>query len=207
MGLWLRTTAAVLSLPSTMSPERAPEDAANQFAAYYEQVAPALCLWVMRHTGRTLQSRVEVDDVLQEVWLRALVLQPGFSGDQVAFRRWIFGIAKKLLLEILRNVRKVQRVQVGEGRTTHLHDLANVTAAVTALTQRIVRDDGIRRFHEYLLALPHEDQDLVSFCGLESCTVAEAARKLGISLDAANKRWQRLRQRLALDGLGHDWLG
>ncbi len=189
-----------------MQIDRLGEDPAGEFATLYERVAPALCVWAMRHVGRTLQERVEVGDVLQEIWLRALVLKSGFSGDAVDFRRWIFGIAKKLLLEIARHVRQAQRVQIGEGRTTHLHELDNVSAKVTALTQRIARDDGIRRFREYLLALPSEDQDLVSYCGLESCTVAVAARRIGIGFDAANKRWQRLRQRLAEDGQGHDWL-
>jgi RNA polymerase sigma factor (sigma-70 family) len=189
-----------------MQSDRLAEDPAGEFETLYERVAPALCVWAMRHVGRTMQERVEVGDVLQEVWLRALALKPGFAGDLVDFRRWIFGIAKKLLLEISRSVRKAQRVQIGEGRTTHLHELANVAGKMTALTQKITRDDGIRRFREYLMALPAEDQDLVSFCGLESGTVADAARKMGIGLDAANKRWQRLRQRLAEDGQGHDWL-
>lgn len=189
-----------------MQPEPT-EEVARRFTARYERIAPALCLWAMRHVGRTVQARVEVDDVLQEIWLRACSLRPEHGADEIEFRRWIFGVAKNVLLEVQRNVRRVQRVLIGDGRTTNVQALENVSAQVTALTQRLVRDDGIRRFHEHLSSLPREDQDLVSFCGLEGCTVADAARRLGISVDAAFKRWQRLRQRLAEDGLSHDWLG
>jgi hypothetical protein len=46
----------------------------------------------------------------------------------------------------------------------------------------------------------------VSFCGLEGATCADAARKLGIGVEAAHKRWQRLRNRLREVGLANDWL-
>lgn len=182
------------------------DEAARRFTVRYEQVAPALCAWAMRHVSRTLQTRIEVDDVLQETWLRALRLSEGFDGPDAAFRAWIFAIAKNLLLEVHRSTRRVRRVQIDEGRTTNVVARDQISASVTELSRRLVRDDGIRRFHEHVATLPREDQDLVSFCGLEGCTCAEAARKLGIGVDAAYKRWQRLRVRLHADGLAHDWL-
>lgn len=181
--------------------------AAREFTARYEQLAPALCVWAMRHTSRTVLARIEVDDVLQETWMRAFQLRGRFTGDAAAFRSWIFAIAKNLLLEVQRNARRIQRVQIGDGRTTNMQAFDQLSASMTALSQRLLRDDGIRRFSEHLAQLPREDQDLVSFCGLEGSTAAEAARKLGIGVEAAHKRWQRLRQRLHEDGLAHDWLG
>jgi RNA polymerase sigma factor (sigma-70 family) len=182
------------------------QEAARQFTARYETVAAPLCVWAMRHVNRTLRSRIEVDDVLQETWLRALRLRERFEGPDSAFRSWIFAIAKNLLLEVQRSVGRLRRVQIGEGRTTGMHTLDEVSASVTALSRRLVRDEGIRRFHEHLEALPREDQDLVSFCGLEGATCADAARKLGIGVEAAHKRWQRLRSRLREVGLANDWL-
>lgn len=182
------------------------DEAARRFTARYEQVAPALCVWAMHHVGRTVQARIEVDDVLQETWLRALRLRDGFDGADAAFRSWIFAIAKNLLLEVCRSARRLGRVQIDDGRTSNVRARDQLSASVTALSQRLLRDDGIRRFHQHLSTLPREDRELVSFCGLEGCTCADAARKLGISVDAAHKRWQRLRARLREDGLTHDWL-
>ena len=180
--------------------------AAREFSARYEQLAPALCVWALRHVSRTVQARIEIDDVLQEVWLRAFRLRDQFRGDLTAFRSWVFAIAKNLLLEVQRSARRLQRVQIGDGETVNL-PIDQLTASMTALSQRLLRDDGIQRFHQHLATLPREDQDLVSFCGLEGGTVVDAARKLGITADAAHKRWQRLRQKLHDDGLAHDWLG
>lgn len=189
-----------------MDPQATIDEAVREFTARYEQLAPALCAWAMRHTSRTVQARIEVDDVLQETWLRAFRLRDQFRGDAGAFRSWIFAIAKNLLLEVQRSARRLQRVQIGDGRTTNLQAFDRISASMTALSQRLVRDDGIRRFHAHVQRLPREDQELVSFCGLEGSTVAEAARKLGIGVEAAHKRWQRLRQKLHDDGVAHDWL-
>ncbi|MGE3172077.1 MAG: RNA polymerase sigma factor [Planctomycetota bacterium] len=182
------------------------DPAVREFTARYEQLAPALYLWSLRHCSRTVQSRIEVDDVLQETWLRAFRLRERFTGDAAAFRSWIFAIAKNLLLEVQRSARRLLRVQIDDGRTTNVLALEQATAQVTALTQRLVRDDGVRRFRAHIDALPREDQDLVTWCGLEGATCADAARKLGIGVEAAHKRWQRLRQRLLQAGLADDWL-
>lgn len=187
------------------TPEIADEEM-RHFAARYEQLAPALCVWAMRHVQRTVQARIEVDDVLQETWLRAFRLRDRFAGTDGEYRSWIFAIAKNLLLEVQRSARRIHRVQIDDGRTTNMLALEQVSASVTALSHRLVRDEGIRRLHEHLQALPREDQDLVSYCGLEGSTCKDAARKLGIGVDAAHKRWQRLRARLRHDGLAGEWL-
>ncbi len=192
--------------PRSMEPQAAIDASARAFTARYEQLAPALCVWAMRHVSRTVQARIEVDDVLQETWLRAFRLRDRFQGDDAAFRSWMFAIAKNLLLEVQRSARRIQRVQLADGRTSNVLAFDQISASVTALSQALVRDDAIRRFHAHLQTLPRADQDLVSYCGLEGSTCAEAARKLGIGVEATHKRWQRLRERLHAEGLAHDWL-
>jgi RNA polymerase sigma-70 factor (ECF subfamily) len=182
------------------------DDTGREFTARYERVAPALCVWAMRHVSRTVRARVEVDDVLQEIWLRAFRLHDKFQGDDQAFRGWLFAVGKMVLLEVQRSSRRLQRLQIEAGATSKLFALDQVEASVTRLTQRLVRDERILRFQAWLARLPREDQDLVSACGLEGGTCAEAARKLGIGVDAAIKRWQRLRARLREDGIAHDWV-
>jgi RNA polymerase sigma-70 factor (ECF subfamily) len=156
------------------------DEALRRFTARYEQVAPALCVWAMRHVSRTVQARIEIDDVLQETWMRAFRLRDRFDGSDAAFRSWIFAIAKNLLLEVQRSARQVRRVHIDDGRTTNQQVLEQLSVSMTALSQRLMRDESIRRFRTHLDSLPREDQDLVSFCGLEGSTAADAARKLGI---------------------------
>jgi len=189
-----------------MQPTSAPDEPARRFAARYELVAPALCAWAMQKVPSSVRSRIEVDDVLQETWLRAVRLQSRFVGDDLAYRSWVFAIAKNLLLEVQRSTRRLQRVRIADGDTAALSAIDQVTASVTALSQRLLRDEAIRRFCDHLRSLPNDDQDLVTYCGLEGGTAADAGRKLGIGTEAAHKRWQRLRARLRDDGLAADWL-
>lgn len=189
-----------------MDPSPATEAGARRFTARYELVAPALCAWAMQKVSAAVRARIEVDDVLQETWLRALRLQERFHGDDTAFRSWVFAIAKNLLLEVQRSTRRLQRVRIADGDTAAMSAIDQVTASVTALSQRLLRDEAIRRFCDHLRSLPNDDQDLVTYCGLEGGTAADAGRKLGIGTEAAHKRWQRLRARLRDDGLAADWL-
>lgn len=177
------------------------------FSARYERLAPALCVWVWRHASRTLRARIEVEDVLQEVWLRALRAHAEFRGGDAEFRSWIFAIAKLVLLELGRSAQRLQRFGLGDGATSRQLALQRVEASITRLSQRLVRDEALRAFRDHLAALPREDQELVSYCGLEGAACAEAARKLGIGVEAAQKRWQRLRAKLREEGFAHDWIG
>lgn len=189
-----------------MDPSSATEEGARRFAARYELVAPALCAWAMQKVSSSVRSRIEVDDVLQETWLRAVRLADRFEGDDHAYRAWVFAIAKNLLLEVQRSARRLRRVHITDGDTAALSSLDEIAASVTALSQRLVRDENIRRFCDHVRTLPSEDQDLVAYCGLEGSTAADAGRKLGIGTEAAHKRWQRLRSRLRDDGVAADWL-
>jgi DNA-directed RNA polymerase specialized sigma24 family protein len=76
---------------------------------------------------------------------------------------------------------------------------------VTSATRRIARNDALTKFLLRVQALDEDDRALLVHCGLEGLTAGEAAERLGISRDAAAKRWQRLKAQLveqrAPDGL------
>ena len=78
--------------------------------------------------------------------------------------------------------------------------------SITRLSQRVAREEGVVRLLDHLGTLDPDDQELVSCCGLEGATCAEAARRLGIGEAAAIKRWQRLRARLRDGGIADGWL-
>ncbi|MBK8975014.1 MAG: sigma-70 family RNA polymerase sigma factor [Planctomycetes bacterium] len=181
-----------------------PDDA---FTARYEAIAPALFAWATRHASQTLRARLEIEDLLQEVWLRAYRQHKGFIGDAAAFRSWIFAIAKLVMLEIQRRMHRLQRLGMGAGATSRWMSVEALPASITRITQRLSRDESVRALLDHVAGMSREDQELVSYCGLEGATCAEAARRLGIREDAAIKRWQRLRARLRDSGFAHAWLG
>lgn len=65
--------------------------------------------------------------------------------------------------------------------------------SVTSISLRFAREDAVQRFLAYVGELEDEERMLVLYCGLEEYTCAAPASRLGISPDAATKRWQALR--------------
>lgn len=175
----------------------------ESFGALYERFAPAIHTWARLRIRGPLQGRLDPADVVQDVWMRASEKLDAFDPAQVPFRAWIFAVAKNVLLEA---TRRVVRPDAAAGGSTMAGALANVPEEITGISLRAARDENLARFVERVLALPEEDRMLVIHCGFEGLTTAEAAPRLGLSPDAAKKRWQRLRQRLEERGFPADLL-
>lgn len=162
-----------------------------------QAATPRLLLWArLRLLGRGL--RLEPEDLVQEVWCRALAKATEFEGDDSAFEAWSIEVAKYILLEQARHARRLGRVQLAEGRSSRVQALGAVPAAITTLTRKVARDDEWRRFLEEVEKLDPDDQRLLLLCGVERLRHADVAVQLGLSRDAVTKRWQRLRDKLSL---------
>ncbi len=175
--------------------ERArPADAG--FQEQYAAVAPALYAWAELRVRPSLRTRLEAQDLLQEVWLRGMKGFARFDPRSTTFRAWAFRIGKNVLLEAVRASRNEALVQAGWSASTGTLSLQGIPEDVTSFTQRLAREDSVRAFLEHASKLEETDRMLLVHCGLEGQTCAEAAVKLDLSLPAATKRWQRLKARL-----------
>jgi len=173
-------------LPS--SPER--------FEELYTEVAPALFAWAELRIRPSLRSRLDPQDLVQEVWLRGRKGFAGFDERGAGFRPWAFRIAKNILMEALRATRAGPHPAAGGPGASGRIPLDGIPESVTSFTQRIAREESVRAFLSHAQALEETDRMLLLHCGLEEETCARAAPLLGISEDAAIKRWQRLKARL-----------
>ena len=91
---------------------RVQQGEAGRFAELYDRVAPALYAWACHKIPASRRGRIEVDDVLQEVWCRAHRRFATFTEDGGrSFRGWLFGIGKHVLLDAIR-----RRVEEATGR-------------------------------------------------------------------------------------------
>jgi len=164
--------------------------ASEAFAVLYERIAPAIYAWAALRAP----SGVDPGDLLGEVWLHAVRNVARYEAERGSFRAWMFGIAKKVLLREMRDLARLRRSS-GATQGDSL-DLERVPESVTSLGRHLAREDSLRVFLERVAALGSEERELVVYCGLEGFTCAEAAVRLGLSEDAAAKRWQRLRTEL-----------
>ncbi len=171
---------------------------ATSFQALYERVAPALVGWAALRLRPGIRGRVEPDEIAQETWVRALSSWHTFDPAQAGFRRWIFGVAKNVLADALATTLRSRELAVGS--TSRAFALENLPDGVTSATRRLASDDALSGFLARVQAHGDDERTLVLLCGLEGQSLGEAALRLGISDEAAKKRWQRLRADLiALD--------
>jgi RNA polymerase sigma factor (sigma-70 family) len=165
----------------------------EDLGALYARLLPSLYAWARLRIRPEFRSALPPEDLVQEVWLRAAQAFGSFDAERVAFRPWLFAVAKNVLFEAQRRVyRRAREREEASGRLP----LASVPDDVTSLTQRVQRDEGVRIFLEHVSRLDDDDRRLLIHCGLEELPLREAADRLALSRDALAKRWQRLRDRM-----------
>lgn len=170
------------------------------FGALYDRVAPALYAWAAVRIGPAARKRLDPEDLLQEVWCRAVQRFPDFDAERGTFRAWIFGIAHLVLLEGFRRLRTARDRGSDTTDDSLLLAVDDVPDEATSISRRVARDESVRSFLVEVGSLAEDDKVLLLSCGLEGLQHAEAAQVLGISKEAVSKRWQRLRARLKEQG-------
>lgn len=181
-------------------PSPSPDDPSlQQFADAYAMVAPALLAWAHCRVRGDLKRRFDVEDLLQEVAVRACVRRRDYDPQRGTFRQWLLGFANRVWLETLR---ELGRDPLGP-RRRHGGDsqLPDVADPVTTISRRVAIDESLRACRARLDGLDDGDRALLVGIGLEGLSHREAAELLGIPEDTCRKRWQRLRDRLQGDAV------
>ena len=177
-------------------PQSPQEPRRREFARSYEPVAAALLVWVNLHIVPQARSRVDPDDVIQEVWCRAYQQFSKYDPERGSFRGWVFGIAENVLLEEFRRCARGQSGAARPSRITALPAMEDLAAELTSIGERAARNESVQRLLAEAGRLSEEDQRLLMYRGLEGQTHVEAARRLGIEPEAARSRWRRLKEQL-----------
>ena len=165
------------------------------FARTYEPVAPAVRAWAALQARGPLGSVLDADDLVQEVLLQLYQSFPSFDPSLGTFRGWTFGVASRTAQSLLRRLARATARSGGP-----IEPLASRAGSVpedaTTISRRVARDEGMQRFLARVAEFDEDDRRLLVHRGLEGLSHAEVGAVLGFSADVANKRWQRLRERL-----------
>ena len=176
--------------------QRAASEDGERFADLYQRVAPAIYAWASLRVGSGLKSVLDPEDVVQEVWCRALDRFETYDAQRASFRTWIFAIANNVLLESFRRIRRPS----GLAGASAVLTVSEIPDEATSVSQRVARDESLRALIAHVTELEPDDRELLIYHGLEGLRHEDVAQLLSISADAAAKRWQRLLTRLR--GLG-----
>lgn len=145
---------------------------------------------VARLARRLAPAGVDADDLTQDVFERAWRNRDRFRGDSTA-TTWLHAILVNRLRDLAR-ARREPEAQLSEDDELRLLDLL-VDDPAAALARAEAEDE----LRAALTSLPLEERTAVALHDGEAWTAAEIAAVCGCSVDAAHKRIQRGRFRLA----------
>lgn len=182
----------------TQNEAREAQDGSEEaFVRLFERLYPALEAWAGLRLRGALGSNAEPDDVVQEVWYRALQKFSSFDPDRGSFRSWLMGIASNVVRETVRKPGGIRAA--GSLRSSVAFDdvAPQLEAAFTSITTRARREESSNQLLSFALELPEDDRKLFIHRGLEGLPLKDVGMILGLSENAATKRWLKLRERLA----------
>lgn len=184
-------TSTCLASPTRVDVEALPR--------VYARLAPAVAVWCEMQVRPGVRPLIDPEDLSQEVWLRVCRELSRFDPARGAFRAWVFGIARRVVLEALR---RAMAATVSPGGSSS--QLRGVRDPATTMLRALMRQDDVRRLWATVAQLDEESRTLFLYRGLEGLPHAVVGKRLGISGDAVEIRWRRLRERLRRE-LGPTW--
>ncbi|MBK8096027.1 MAG: hypothetical protein IPK26_02915 [Planctomycetes bacterium] len=90
--------------PADSSGGRVSADRNAGFAAAFADAAGALHAWAHLRVRGELRARLEPDDLVQEIAVRACRQAADYDPARGTFRQWLFGFANRVWLETLREL-------------------------------------------------------------------------------------------------------
>lgn len=174
----------------------------KSFAVLFERQAPALYAWARLHVLPELSALLDADDLVQEVCYRAYTSFATYSEERTRFRSWLFGIANNVLRQALRKRRTIRGNAASTPQAPEApEELDHLPGEITSISRAVARDEELQKVVAKLRTLEDDERDIFIYRVLEDMKHAAIAELLGISAAAAEKRWQRVQEKLAASGV------
>jgi RNA polymerase sigma-70 factor (ECF subfamily) len=169
--------------------ERAQASDRSAFDRLSGQIHSRLAAFVRSRLGKELRSRYEVDDVVQETFLRAYQSIGRFEWHgEGSFLRWAISIADLLIRDLARAAALPVNSPV---------DLARDLPGDEPPPERgLRRQERFDRFERAYHALSPEHQEVIRLARLEGLQVSEVAERLGRSQSAVRHLLLRALEKL-----------
>ena len=155
---------------------------------------------VFRIVGGFLRNPADVEEVAQEVFLRAFVALPGFRPG-APFRPWVAQIATRASYDRLRRRQRAPEVSWEDLAPAEQRAAEDLAAGADPADRAAARDLAERA----LACLNPKDRQALILAAAQGFTAAEVAQALGCSALAARLRLHRARR--AMRRVVEDLLG
>jgi RNA polymerase sigma-70 factor, ECF subfamily len=161
-------------------------------------------LLVRLQVGRRLRSKVDVDDLLQEIWLeihRKIALFRGCSERE--FLTWVRRVIGSILANQIRHYigTKGRDLRLERGLTDELDQSSRAMNGSLVAPESSPSQQAVRREQAVLLAdalqdLPEDYREVIILRQLEGLSFPDVARRVGRTEDSVKNVWLRALARL-----------
>ncbi len=154
------------------------------------RLAPRLRAHLQRRMGPRVRRWIEVEDLLQRVFLEAFpaLTQPGPDLDDEELLRRLMRSANTRIVDVVRR---------------HSREVGHSGFSAPAVGRRcssvgsVTRADQARWLRALVHRLPEPYRSTIQYCALEGRSFVEAGELLGLEPDTVRKRYNRAKQLLS----------
>lgn len=171
----------------------------------------------MRQMDPTMRSKIEPEDILQQVYLETFraIGQFDYQGKD-SFLRWMYAILDRKLIDEhramraeRRDVRREVKQSANTGQhTTYVDLMARVMSAGHSPSQVVRKDEALGVLNACVATLPEHYREVIQMRFIEGMPVAEVARQLGRSIGSihmlCHRALRQLREQAEKLGISRD---
>jgi len=144
---------------------------------------------------RIIRHREDVDDVLQEVYLKSFTHLGSFNGD-ARYSTWLSRIGINLALMLLRKRRNRPEVVIESADPDSPFSIMGAADCQESVELSYIRAERIQTLRQAIQQLPPQLRDVVELQNRDELPLGEIARITGLSLPAVKARLVRARRAL-----------
>lgn len=157
------------------------------YGSLIDRFSDRLTALVSSRIGPGLRDELDVEDVVQETFTRALEDLERFqwTGDD-AFMRWLGSIAEN---RIRKGARK-------KGRSPRVEHILEIPKDETSPSRALQREERFERLEKALAKLPQDYREVIRLSRVEGLKIKEVAKRMGRSQNAVKQLVVRALRRL-----------
>ena len=185
-----------------------PTDGGERMAA----MAPRLRLLLTHLASPSVRARVGVDDLVQEVFLRALAHKDPLPPDDPDLYRFLVHLARHAVIDAVRAIRAQKRtsqepdVPLLHGDWSHFgRRVSQVMAETAGPATRVAQDEAQERLRQAFAALDPDHRRVIGLRQLLGLSARDTAQRMGRSETAVHSLFRRAL--IAWEATGRQLLG
>lgn len=188
------------------------ESAVQRLVVLYH---PRLKARLLRQMDAVMRSKLEPEDILQQVYMEAFRAIGHFEHQGPdSFLRWMYAILDRKLIDEHRALRAERRDVRREakpgtsGQTTYIDLLARVTAGGGSPSQVVRKEEALDVLEACVAALPEHYREVIRMRFIEGRPVAEVAANLKRTVGSihmiCHRALKQLRELAEQSGISHE---